>query len=439
MIEKVKRYIEQNNLFSREDKIILAISGGADSVCLMHILIELGVYFELAHCNFNLRGKESDNDESFVKSLALNYKLALHSKSFDTYAYSVKEQVSIQMAARELRYEWFDKLLYSENAKYIAIAHHQDDSLETFFINLIRGTGISGLRGILSKHNAVVRPLLAVNRADIESYMLRNKYLYREDSSNQSTKYIRNSIRLKLLPVLKDINSSALLNIKNSISILSDTSLIFNNHINSVRSQLLENEGGVLSISIKKLKELSPLKSYLFEILKPFGFYQIHDISIALEGRSGIRFFSKSHCLLIDRSKIFITNNTIDDDFSLTINRSDNEVVLSSHRICFSFSKEVIFDQKKNVAHLDFDELEFPLLLRRWKKGDKFIPLGMKNFKKISDFFIDNKFSIIQKKEQWILCSGGEIVWLVGARIDERFKVKSTTKNLYIAELLDVN
>lgn len=439
MIEKVKRYIEQNNLFSKEDKIILAISGGADSVCLMHILIELGVYFELAHCNFNLRGKESDNDEEFVRSLSSSYNLVLHSKSFDTSGYSIREQVSVQMAARELRYEWFDRLLHSENAKYIAVAHHQDDSLETFFINLIRGTGISGLRGILSKHNSIVRPFLIVNRTEIESYMLSNKYLYRKDSSNQSTKYIRNSIRIKLLPILKDINPSAISNIKNSISILSDTSLIFNNHINSIRNQLLVSKGGVFSASIEKLKKLSPLKSYLFEILKPFGFYQIDAISLALDGRSGVRFFSKSHCLLIDRDQIFITDNALDDNFSLTVNQSDNEVVLSSQKICFSFSKKVIFDKKKNVAHLDFDELEFPLLLRRWKKGDKFIPLGMNNFKKISDFFVDNKFSIFQKKEQWILCSRGEIVWLVGSRIDDRFKVKSTTKNLYIAEILDVN
>ena len=240
MKTRVSTYIKQQQLFLKDDKLILAISGGADSVCLMHILLELDVYFELAHCNFKLRAKESDDDEQFVRQLANKNELTLHCKSFDTQEYANQNKLSIQMAARDLRYSWFNELLKSENAKYIAVAHHQDDAIETFFINLIRGTGISGLLGIPEKKSNIVRPFLNMSRSDIEEYLEAKKQTFREDSSNTSVKYLRNKIRIQLIPLLEEMNPKIKDTIKNEIDILKDTSSVFSHHIKSVRNTLIK-------------------------------------------------------------------------------------------------------------------------------------------------------------------------------------------------------
>ena len=436
MISLVKEYINKQQLFVEEDKLLLAISGGADSVCLMHILLELGFQFDLVHCNFRLRAKESDADEVFVKELAKKYDLKLHIKSFSTKEYANENKISIQMAARDLRYNWFNELLKLENAKYIAVAHHQDDVIETFFINLIRGTGITGLLGIAEKKNNIVRPLLNINRSDIEEYLANKKQTFREDSSNTSVKYLRNKIRLQLIPLLEEMNPKIKETIKSEMDILKDTITVFSHQINSVRKEVIKKKNELVSLNIQKLKTLSPLRIYLYELLNPFGFNQIEAIILALDNQCGKQFFSNTQELLIDRKEIFISKIKLEKDSILEINQTD-KLIKNKIRLKLSICKDINISKSNNIAHLDFEKLKFPLILRKWREGDKFKPLGMKNYKKLSDFFIDNKFTQLQKKEQWLLCSNDKIIWVVGFRIDDRFRIQPNTKKLYIAELLN--
>lgn len=432
----VQHLINKHNLFLKEDRLILGISGGADSVCLMHILLGLGYNFELAHCNFNLRGDESNNDELFVKTLAEKHNLKLHIKSFDTLTYAKSKKISTQMAARELRYNWFQDLLITSNANYIAIAHHANDDVETFFINMLRGTGIKGMLGIKSKNNKVVRPLLLISREDIEQYLQENAFEFREDSSNQSVKYLRNKIRHQLLPLLKEINPSIEETVKNEMEILSGVNEIYENHIFDQKNKLFIEENGVLKIEIEKVLNLNPLQNYIFELLSPFGFSEVESIAKSLHSKeSGKLFFSKTHQLNIDRDFIFISKIEGENlEFKILENQESIETPIF---MSLTKSNDINIFPDLSEIKLDYEKLKFPLVLRKWKKGDRFIPLGMKSFKKLSDFFIDNKFSILEKQQQWLLCSGDDIVWVVGRRIDERYKVQSNTKKVYIAQLLN--
>lgn len=434
MKNKVQNFILEKSLFSREDKLILGISGGADSVCLMHILLALGYRFDLAHCNFNLRGKETDEDEVFVQELAKKHQLKLHVKQFDTEGYAAENKISTQMAARDLRYAWFNHLLLTKNAKYIAIAHHENDDIETFFINLIRGSGLKGLLGISEKTNSIVRPLMAITRDEIESYLDENKLRYRDDSSNSSVKYLRNKIRHELMPLLAEMNPSIQQTISEEMRILEGVSQVYSCKIEEVRKDLMQEKNGIVQFETSDLLALKPLHNYLYELLSPYGFVTIDAIAKALKGQSGKQFFSNTHQLLVDREFIFISELDVKKNESITIEEMTKEI---KHPIQLNFSKtdNLEWIKNKNIAQLDYDKLQFPLTLRRWKKGDKFMPLGMQTFKKLSDFFIDNKFSILDKNKQWLLCSNNDIVWVVGHRIDERYKLQSKTKKVYIAQI----
>jgi len=434
MKNKVQNFILEKSLFSREDKLILGISGGADSVCLMHILLALGYRFDLAHCNFNLRGKETDEDEVFVQELAKKHQLKLHVKQFDTEGYAAENKISTQMAARDLRYAWFNHLLLTKNAKYIAIAHHENDDIETFFINLIRGSGLKGLLGISEKTNSIVRPLMAITRDEIESYLDENKLRYRDDSSNSSVKYLRNKIRHELMPLLAEMNPSIQQTISEEMRILEGVSQVYSCKIEEVRKDLMQEKNGIVQFETSDLLALKPLHNYLYELLSPYGFVTIDAIAKALKGQSGKQFFSNTHQLLVDREFIFISELDVKKNESITIEEMTKEI---KHPIQLNFSKtdNLEWIKNKNIAQLDYDKLQFPLTLRKWKKGDKFMPLGMQTFKKLSDFFIDNKFSILDKNKQWLLCSNNDIVWVVGHRIDERYKLQSKTKKVYIAQI----
>ena len=436
MKNKVQHFIVEKSLFSKEDKLILGISGGADSVCLMHVLLALGDSFDLAHCDFNLRGKESDEDESFVKELAKKYQLKLHVKQFDTTSYSTENKISTQMAARDLRYAWFHDLLASENAKYIVIAHHSNDDVETFFINLLRGSGLKGLLGISEKTESVVRPLMVVSRAEIESYLNKNELSYRNDSSNASVKYLRNKIRHELMPLLTDMNPSIQQTISDEMKILEGVAEVYYQQMREVKKEIIKNEKGVIQLKISDLLALKPLNNYLYELLNPYGFMTIEAIAKSLKGQSGKQFFSSTHELLIDREFIFISELDVKKNELITIEETTNSIK-SPIQLTFSKTNNVKWIKDVNFAQLDFEKLQFPLTLRNWKEGDKFMPLGMQTFKKLSDYFIDNKFSILNKKKQWLLCSNTDIVWVVGHRIDERYKLQSKTKKVYIAQLLN--
>ena len=433
MKNKVQQFISEKSLFIREEKLILGISGGADSVCLMHVFLELGYSFELAHCNFNLRGEESDADEYFVKDLAKKYQLKIHVKQFDTLAYAAENKISTQMAARDLRYGWFEKLRIKSNAKYLAIAHHANDDVETFFINLVRGSGLKGFLGIKEKNNAIVRPLLSVSRLEIEQYLKDRGLVFREDSSNASVKYLRNKIRHELIPLLAQMNPSIQQTVKDEMRILDGVAQIYASKVEEVRKDLTQEKNGIVQLEISALLALNPLHSYLYELLSVYGFSYVEPISKALQGQSGKQFFSSTHQLVVDRENIFISLlNKENEVFEIT-----EKTTSLVHPLAVNFKviadKTIIYDN--NTAQLDVEKLKFPLTLRKWKQGDKFMPLGMKKFKKLSDFFIDSKFSIIDKQEQWLLCSGVDIVWVLGCRIDERYKLESNTKKVYIAQL----
>ena len=433
MKNKVQHFITEKSLFTREDKLILGISGGADSVCLMHILLALGYSFELAHCNFNLRGEESDADEDFVKELAKNHQLKIHVKQFDTLAYAAENKISTQMAARDLRYAWFGKLLIKSSAKYLAIAHHANDDVETFFINLVRGSGLKGFLGIKEKNNVIVRPLLSVSRLEIEQYLKDRDLVFREDSSNASVKYLRNKIRHELMPLLAEMNPSIQQTVKDEMRILEGVSKIYATKVEEVRKDLTQEKNGIVQFEISSLLALNPLHNYLYELLAPYGFYTVEAISKALQGQSGKQFFSVTHQLVVDRENIFISLlNKENEVFEIT-EKTTGLVHPLEVKFKVTSDKTIIYDN--DIAQLDVERLRFPLTLRKWKEGDKFMPLGMKKFKKLSDFFIDNKFSIIDKQEQWLLCSDVDIVWLVGCRIDERYKLATNTKKVYIAQL----
>ena len=438
MINKVQEYITSKELFSKDNNLLVAISGGADSTCLFFILKDLGYNIELAHCNFNLRSDESDEDEVFVRGLAKQYGVKCYVKSFETQVYANEQKVSIQMAARHLRYRWFNKLLIDNNLDFIITAHNQDDNVETFLINLIRGTGIHGLCGIKTRNHNIIRPLLEVSRKEIEAYLAQRSIHYRNDSSNLDIKYLRNKIRSQLIPLLKEMNPSIQSVISDEIYILDGVNNFFQEKIDVIRKRLLIIQDGFYKLHISDLIHLGHLEIVLFELLKPFGFFDIKNIINSLNSQSGKKFFSEDYQLIIDREAIIISLLKKEECSSIEISEEDVKKEFPL-KFIFSISSDVSLDSESNIAKLDFDKLVFPLKLRKWKYGDKFKPLGMTNFKKLSDFFIDERYSILDKQEQWLLCSGDDIIWIVGSRIDDRYKINSHTKKVYIAELLENN
>ncbi|KRO64952.1 MAG: hypothetical protein ABR80_01570 [Cryomorphaceae bacterium BACL11 MAG-121015-bin20] len=437
MIKRIQQFIINKKLFSKDSNLLLAISGGADSVCLFFALKELGYNVELAHCNFNLRAEESDEDEYFVRELANKYGVKYHVNSFETQKYASEQKISIQMAARDLRYKWFDELLAVNNLDFVITAHHKDDNVETFFINLIRGTGVNGLCGIKAKNKKIIRPLLEISRQEIERYLTKNKIKYRNDSSNSEVKYLRNKIRHQLMPLLKEMNPNIEQIITNEIFVLDGVSKVFQEQMTAIKERLLVQKEGIYKLNISELIELQHLEVILFEILKPFGFSEVDQIIKAINSQSGKQFFSDTYQLIIDREQIIIS--------ALENHQEDIEIreieieIKNPLTMKFAGSLDFSLNKNPNVAKLDFDKLSFPLKLRKWKNGDKFKPLGMRNFKKVSDFFIDEKYSILAKQKQWILCSEDDIVWIVGNRIDDRYKIETHTKKVYIAELLKEN
>ena len=429
-------YIHEHKLFDTKSKILLAISGGIDSVCLADLLIRSGYNVEFAHCNFKLREEESDQDEIFVSDLANKYKIPFHHISFDTNHYALSNKLSIQMAARELRYEWFEKVRREISADYIAIAHNQNDNIETFFINLINGTGLKGLRAIQNKNNFIVRPLMFASRNQIGEYVKSKSLNFREDSSNKSKKYQRNKVRHDLMPLLKQINPSIENTIADEIEIIKNTYSIFKEQVDRVVKEISCQTDDGIKISKNKLIKLEPIDTYLYEILNVFGFTDLKSIKNSILSNPGKQFFSKSHRLLIDREFVFIEK--VEDDFFKDILINESTLILNSPiNISFKISSNDQIDKIKDTACFDYEKLVFPLVIRKWKSGDKFIPSGMKGFKKLSDYFIDNKINRLLKEKTLLICSNDDIIWVIGHRIDERYKATSKTKKMYIANLLE--
>ncbi|MCK4676834.1 MAG: tRNA lysidine(34) synthetase TilS [Bacteroidales bacterium] len=442
MLQKFINYFQRLRLFNPEtDKILLAVSGGMDSVALADLFYRAGYLFGIAHCNFQLRGEESEMDAHFVEQMASRMNCECYVERFNTDEYAKQHGVSVQMAARELRYKWFDQLLSEKGYHYLATAHHLDDQIETFFINLLRGTGIAGLHGILPMQNNVIRPLMFSNRKEIENYINDNQLNFRIDKSNLSLKYQRNKIRLQLIPVLAEINPDYQRAMNETIERIKNSEIIYRKEIDAIKKKIIKTgKDNAIKLSIPSLKKLSPLNAWLFEFLSPYGFnYQVvKDIIRSFDAISGKTFYSKTHRLVKDRDVLIIIP---DEKNNLNATYMVQRGVTSLSEP-FMLYMEIISDPgnykieaSASVACLDYDKLTFPLMLRRWREGDAFHPLGMSGRKKISDFFIDNKISLPEKKGAWLLISGNDIVWLIGHRIDERFKITFNTKNIYRLEI----
>ena len=437
MLDRIRKYIEKHQLLNPDEKIIVGLSGGADSVALLFILKELSYNCIAAHCNFHLRGEESDRDEQFATQLTADWNISLFKKNFDTVSIASERKISIEMAARDLRYEWFEELRKEQNAQAVCVAHHRDDNVETLLINLMRGTGINGLTGMRPKNGFIVRPLLALSQDDVMQIISKHELPYVVDSSNLKDDFIRNRIRLQVLPLLRTINPSIDESIIQTMKNLKKTSMVYQDSIDRAKKHTFNTKEN--SISIPELMHFVSPEALLYELLKEFHFNSavVQEVFQALDAQSGKEFYSPTHRLIKDRDLLFVTPlcEKQTDEFFLDKENAlihfpiKMEVVLQEKDAGFEISK------KPEIACLDAGKLTFPLRLRHWKKGDRFIPFGMNQYQKLSDFFNNNKFSLQQKENTWLLTSGNDIVWIVGWRIDNRYKVTANTQSLLILKV----
>lgn len=438
-LQNFRNYILEHSLFEEEDRILLTVSGGKDSVVMAHLFKQAGYKFGIAHCNFGLRAEESERDERFVGALAASLEVAFYVTHFQTKAYAATEKISTQMAARELRYRWFEKLRKTEGYDKIAVAHHQGDVMETLLLNLTRGTGIAGLHGILPKRDHIVRPLLFLSRADIDQLITTAQMDFVEDSSNGSTHYARNKIRLGVIPLLREVNPNLEHTFEQNIRRFAETELVLQQVVMKLRNELFDERTDGVYLSIEEVKQLNPQSLLFFELLKEYDFTAtvVEEILSSLSRQSGTTFYSVSHRLTLDREQLIITEIP-DQDSSRPIRMihpADTTVNFGGQEIAIDYSDIIFFEQDRHKAFVDADKLIFPLVLRAWQEGDRFIPMGMKSHKKLSNFFIDEKVPLPKKELIPILINGnGDIVWVGGLRQDNRYKVTATTKKVVIFE-----
>lgn len=423
---KVSLYIEEKQLFSMGEKVLVALSGGADSVALLRVLLRLGYTCVAAHCNFHLRGAESDRDEAFVRALCQELKVPLQVTHFDTEAYASRNALSIEMAARALRYRWFEQVRQEVQADVIAVAHHRDDSVETFLLNLTRGTGISGLKGIAPVNGKVVRPLLEVGRSEILAYLEELNQPYVTDSTNLEDVYTRNKLRLNILPALREINPSVDDSIMETAHRLAEVEAVYKDAVGKACRRVMEKEG---CIHINRLLEEPSPQAILFELLYPLGFNasQLKDIYRSLSAESGRQFYSRQYRLLRDREYLFIQKRE-NEPACLMLNQKVMDVAAVQSLL-----------RDKSIACLDINKVRAPLVLRKWQSGDRFVPFGMKGFKRVRDYLCDRKFSLFQREEQYVVCSGEDIVWLVNERTDNRYRVTEKTTAVLVLSVKPIN
>lgn len=437
LVDKFQRYIKEHALVEPDEKILLTVSGGVDSMVMMDMFVKAGYAVGVAHCNFQLRGEEAEEDELLVERQAAKYGIPFYNNRFDTKGEMEATGESVQMAARRLRYDWFHLLSEEHGYTAISIAHHADDSIETFFINLMRGTGLKGLTGIHRINGKIIRPLLFTSRREILDYATANHIPFREDSSNRSTKYMRNKIRLGIVPILRDINPNFTELMGANISRLTDAQLFIDRCIEKIHNEAVTTEEGIVTIDPAKIDSHLPLNYVIYEIMSAGYFFKGDVIDRLFEAlhknATGKRFYSKGYVAYIDRGKIVVTAITENDPCIselCTIQHKiycGNSIIYVEHT---DIDKIETLQQPDNIALLDEDKLSWPLKLRRWSEGDSFVPLGMSGHKKVSDFLINEKVSLAEKGRQFVLVSGDDIVWLIGRRIDERYKVSSTTENV---------
>jgi tRNA(Ile)-lysidine synthase len=459
--ENFKEYIKQQNLFQPKDKLLLAVSGGVDSVVLCELCKQAGYDFAIAHCNFQLRGEESERDEKFVRELADTYAVEVLVKRFDTQEYAAERGFSIQEAARNLRYTWFLEICATKTfgedfnkpsdkpgwhftidqykpKVHVLTAHHLNDSIETLLMNFFKGTGIDGLQGILPKHDFLVylkRPLLFATKAQLLDFAKENKLVFVEDSSNTLIKYTRNYFRNQLVPDLKKVYPQVENNLADNLKRFGDIQALYYQSIALHKKKLLEIKGNEIHIAVLKLQKTTPLTTIIYEIIKDFDFTanQTEEVIALLQSESGKYVQSFSHRVIKNRKWLIISPNKTNEAQNILIEPTDNKVTFESGVLQIEQLPVTINHQPSTTnfsAELDTAEIKFPLLLRKWKQGDYFYPLGMQKKKKLNRFFTDNKLSLTQKENVWVLESNKKILWVIGMRIDERFKITATTKNI---------
>ncbi len=437
MLTRLRHYLETVLPFLKGRKLLLTVSGGVDSVVMASLFADLGYNIGIAHCNFGLRGAESDADTEFVRQLAESIGVEFYTVKFDTDLYASENKLSIQVAARKLRYLWFEEVRQKHDYDYVLTAHHLDDSLETFLINLSRGTGLEGLTGIPRRNGLIVRPMLPFSRKEIEAYALERGLAWREDSSNGTTKYLRNKIRHEIAPLLKELNGSFDDSFANTLQHLEQSKSLTDDAAAIVYREVVQEGFNEKTILLEQLRRLPNYRAYLYHWLAPLGFTAWEDIYALVNAQSGKAVFAPGYRLLKDRV-VLVLSQLKDSaaDKKYTIER-DSEYLNEPIAMRFSVEKTVPEKLLKNVLHADKDTLKFPLFVRKWKPGDWFCPSGMNGRKKkVSKYFKDEKFSLAEKEQVWLLCSGEAIVWIIGHRADHRFIANKNTDTILKIELL---
>jgi tRNA(Ile)-lysidine synthase len=435
MLSNFKNHIGVRFPFLENKKLFIAVSGGLDSMVLMHLFQQLEYEIAVLHCNFQLRGLESFGDQDFIQNYCEENTIPIFTTQFDTQAFARDYKLSTQIAARELRYNWFYELLEIHNFDYILTAHHADDNLETFIINLSRGTGLDGLVGIPEQNDKIIRPLLPFSREEILKYAEENNIEWREDSSNASNKYLRNKIRHDLVPVLKEINPNFLKAFQKTQSYLQESNEMAEDASIMIYQQVAKEAGEEIHFDLNQLKKLPNYKSYLYQWLNEFGFLAWNDVYDLVDGQSGKQVFSSEFRLLKNRATlVLIPSSGTSDKEQFEIYQEDTEVNFPL-KLKFSNVSHITIDSNKSIF-VDAEKIQFPLILRKWKVGDSFQPFGMNGkSKKISKLFKDEKLSLIEKENCWLLCSNDQIIWVVGIRQDERFKIEDTSDKILKIEL----
>ncbi|WP_431109268.1 tRNA lysidine(34) synthetase TilS [Winogradskyella poriferorum] len=437
MLNAFKNHIEERFSFLKKSRLVIAISGGIDSVVLAHLCHKLNFNFALAHCNFNLRGKESDADEDFVLDLGEQLDVEVFVQNFDTETYAEENKCSIQMAARELRYDWFSELAQQLNFDYILTAHHADDNLETFLINFTRGTGLNGLTGIPEINGNIARPLLSFSRETIEAYAKNENIAWREDLSNASRKYLRNKLRHDVVPILKEINPQLLDSFQSTLQHLNDTADIVEDAVGDFIKRSVKNSNDTnTTFKISEFKKINNPKAYLFEMFKDYGFSEWDDVVNLLDAETGKFIKSHSHRLIKYREYIILSKFPNGKYQPIEIRESTVISYFPNGSLNFHTVNE-FFQINKSVIFVDQEKLKYPLELRQWQTGDVFHPIGMKGKKKVSKYLKDEKLTPIEKENTWVLTSENKIVWVVGRRADELFKVTDQTNKILKIELKD--
>ena len=439
-LNRLSIFIKQHALFLPDERILLAVSGGRDSVLMAHLFNEAGFDFGIAHCNFTLRGDESEKDEQFTSDLASELDVPFFNTRFDTMEHSKQHHISIQMAARDLRYQWLEEIRADFGFQYIAVAQHQNDVMETMLLNLTRGTGIAGMHGILPKKGKIIRPILFLKRDEIDEMVIDKGLAYREDSSNLSAKYARNKIRLEVIPVLKELNPSLEETFEVNRKRFEELEILLEKRVAELKSELFRKvKPDEYEIDLQGLRNLDPVNTLLYGLFHPFGFTEpvLHDFKKSWDGEPGKIFSSVSHKLCLDRDSVILTKtkSAVESKVYIKENTASLEWKGRTYKATTNLAEHYSLRKEISVAQLDHDLLKFPLILRKWNDGDRFHPLGVMGTKKLSDFFIEQKVPLSRKNDIGILENGnGDIIWIAGFRIDERYKITANTKKVFIFE-----